>query len=250
MVYAFNDTNERKVLWQRMNVLRTSIAGPWVMCGDFNTVLSPMERMGGRTTNEEMDDFRNCIEDCGLFDGYVTGCFFTWNNKQGPEMRVYSRLDRFLVNQHWFDSMPDAYAHFHNEGLFDHTPCTIQVRCADFKSRRSFKYFNMWSSVDEFLPCVAQTWKERIMGTKMFSVVKRLQHLKHPLKQLNKALFDDVENDVARANVFLDFVQQQLHSDPMNSDWIEKKREAAKTFCELKHASDNFLTEVQSALDE
>ncbi|XP_074277922.1 uncharacterized protein LOC141601529 [Silene latifolia] len=42
----------------------------------------------------------------------ATGAFYTWNNKQPPETRVYSRLDRWLVNQDWMDMFSDYIANF------------------------------------------------------------------------------------------------------------------------------------------
>ncbi|KAK9756377.1 hypothetical protein RND81_01G092600 [Saponaria officinalis] len=247
MVYAFNDTHARKLLWEKMRYLRKSVQGAWVTYGDFYTILHPMERMGGMTTNEEMEDFCNCLEDCGLTDGTVNGCFSTWNNKQKLDTRIYNRLDRFLVNQEWINSVPDAYAYFHNEGLFDHTPCTIQLRCSDVKGKRSFKYFNMWSGVDDFIPYVARCWGEYVRGTKMFRVVKRFQMLKNSLKQLSKSLFDDFENNAIRAGLYLEYLQQQLRSDPMNPMLIDKEHDAAVTYCELKRASDSFLLQKSKA---
>ncbi|KAK9668763.1 hypothetical protein RND81_13G084800 [Saponaria officinalis] len=235
-----------KLLWNRLSTLGSSIGGPWVLCGDFNAVLHPMERLGGRSSDEEMDDFRTCIEGCGFIDSPASGCYFTWNNKQGAPTRIYSRLDRFMVNQQWLDFLPNVYAHFHNEGIFDHTPCTIQTRGADV-SKRSFKYFNMWSGVDDFLPCVAQTWGEYVKGTKMFSVVTRLKNLKKPLKLLNNNLFADVENNAIRAGLYLEYVQNKLRSDPLNPDWIEKETAAGKTYCELKRASDSYLLQKSKA---
>ncbi|XP_074283683.1 uncharacterized protein LOC141608219 [Silene latifolia] len=66
------------------------------MCGDFNCVLTPTERLGGHTTIEEMEDFQACVDHCSLLDSPATGSFYTWNNKQEPSIRVYSRLDRVL----------------------------------------------------------------------------------------------------------------------------------------------------------
>ncbi|XP_074278117.1 uncharacterized protein LOC141601719 [Silene latifolia] len=90
MVYAFNGINERAPLWDQLRKIASQISGPWAIAGDFNWSM------------------------------------FTWNNKQKLEERIYSRLDRFLVNRAWCDSFPDMYAQFLPEGMMDHTPCIVK----------------------------------------------------------------------------------------------------------------------------
>ncbi|XP_074297536.1 uncharacterized protein LOC141628271 [Silene latifolia] len=84
MVYAFNDTADMKSLWADLNGIASTVQGPWMICGDFNCVLSPAERLGGHTTEEEMSDFQDCLDQCQLFDSPAAGSFYTWNNKQDP----------------------------------------------------------------------------------------------------------------------------------------------------------------------
>ncbi|XP_074305236.1 uncharacterized protein LOC141640286 [Silene latifolia] len=147
MIYAFNGVQERKSLWTRLGYFKNHISGPWLLCGDFNTVLSPCERLGGQSTEEEIEDFQNCVDNCRLVDMVASGSYFTWNNKQEANTRVYSRLDRALVNHEWTLEKPDFYAHFHVEGTFDHTPCIIQSQGSSYQKKTCFKYFNMWSGV-------------------------------------------------------------------------------------------------------
>ncbi|XP_074314243.1 uncharacterized protein LOC141649452 [Silene latifolia] len=109
----------------KLEVINLNRTGTWALVGDFNTVLSPDERVGGNTKQDDMDDFIRCMASCGMTDIPSTGALFTWNNKQDLTTRIYSRLDRFLVNQAWLDIFPDMVAHFYPEGLFDHYPCII-----------------------------------------------------------------------------------------------------------------------------
>ncbi|XP_074266756.1 uncharacterized protein LOC141590039 [Silene latifolia] len=178
MIYAFNDVTERKELWAKLIAFNSKFKGPWVICGDFNTVLVPSERLGGKSTFEEMDDFQQCVNECGVTDCSAIGSFFTWTNKQEPASRVFSRLDRLLVNDEWLKDNPLAYAHFYYEGVFDHTPCVVQVQNDLEKPRRAFKYYNMWSQALDFKDCVHQVWNQTIPGTPMFQVVKKLKALK------------------------------------------------------------------------
>ncbi|XP_074266335.1 uncharacterized protein LOC141588810 [Silene latifolia] len=92
--------------------------------GDFNCVLSHSERLGGSSTDAEIDEFQSCLDACGLIDSPAQGAYYTWNNKQDASFRVFSRLDRVLINSEW--SREDAFhvCSFPSEGTFDHTPGT------------------------------------------------------------------------------------------------------------------------------
>ncbi|XP_062089757.1 uncharacterized protein LOC133796303 [Humulus lupulus] len=67
--------------------------------GDFNAILNADERVGNRVKGFHSSTFKDCIEECHLEDVKYTGCFFTWNNKQYKEGRIYSVIDRVMANQ-------------------------------------------------------------------------------------------------------------------------------------------------------
>ncbi|XP_074278502.1 uncharacterized protein LOC141602090 [Silene latifolia] len=248
MVYAFNGLHERKVLWSKLSQFKEHIQGAWAICGDFNTVLSPNKRLGGSSSEEEIIDFKNCIDDCDVMDCPATGSLFTWCNKHEPATMVYSRLDRVLVNQRWLQDYPQAYAHFYCEGIFYHCPCVVQSKLVGGKKKRSFKYFNMWSKSVDFQQCVKTIWDQDWPGTKMYKLVCKLKHLKGPLKNLNKNDFDDVEINFARAQMYLEKVQKSLRTDPLNPDLIVQEREAASSVRFLNDASYEVLLQKSKAV--
>ncbi|XP_074297639.1 uncharacterized protein LOC141628386 [Silene latifolia] len=72
-----------------------------------------LERLGGNTTEAEIEPFQECVSICCMEDVQATGALFTWSNKQEPTDRVYSRLDRAMGNQVWMENFGDYVAHFH-----------------------------------------------------------------------------------------------------------------------------------------
>ncbi|XP_074297059.1 uncharacterized protein LOC141627734 [Silene latifolia] len=197
MIYAFNDVTKRKDLWAKLIPFNSKFKGPWIICGDFNTVLVPSERLGGNSTFEELDDFQQCVNECGE-----------------PASRVFSRLDRLLVNDEWLKDNPLAYTHFYSEGVFDHTPCVVQVQNDLEKPRRAFKYYNIWSQAVEFKDCVHQVWNQTIPGTPMFQ----------------------------------DFIKQKLRDDPLNPVLLNQEREALDSFKFLEKACADFLLQKSKAI--
>ncbi|XP_074305021.1 uncharacterized protein LOC141639953, partial [Silene latifolia] len=147
-VYGYNKIEERVPLWN--DLMAWSITQPWVVLGDFNNVMYSNERIGKIVKDAEMKPFQDVVAACELQDIKTTGAFFTWTNKQPSETRVYSRIDRVLVNNEWVRKWPDYYAYYAPEGYFDHLslPCGLCVR--GIPRRKPFKFFNMWSKVSDF----------------------------------------------------------------------------------------------------
>ncbi|XP_074305703.1 uncharacterized protein LOC141640924 [Silene latifolia] len=204
--------------------------------GDFNNVLAMNERIGSEVTNAELRGFQNCIDACGLMDIPAHGAFFTWNNKHEVGDKVYSRIDRVLVNDEWLSHFPETHTMFHPEGLFDHFPCTITLWPKVIRKRGSFKYFNMWGSEPTFGDVVKQVWDYQIEGHTMFQVVKKLKLLKQPLNALNAASFANIETAANVALIHLHDVQSQLQLDPSSVLLQQNQKVVVEAYRELDKA--------------
>ncbi|XP_074297276.1 uncharacterized protein LOC141627980 [Silene latifolia] len=197
------------------------------------------ERVGGNTPSGEMEPFRQCVADCGVIDIDAKGSLFTWNNKQKPEERIYSRIDRFLINKDWRDHMPDLYAHFLPEGLMDHTPCIVSSS-KNSQRKCCFKYFNMWGDAKEFLPTVRSNWDKDLMGTSMFRLAK---NLKPPLKRLNTEGYNDIEHSTSRLQKQVHDLQEQLGRNPTDIQLLNAEYEASQELKKLSIARDSYLAQ-------
>ena len=68
-VYASPNFNKRKIFWDYLQNLATTISLPWVLLGDFNDMLSDDEKLGGLPLNRtHVSTFRACMDNCGLMD--------------------------------------------------------------------------------------------------------------------------------------------------------------------------------------
>ncbi|XP_074318047.1 uncharacterized protein LOC141654831 [Silene latifolia] len=234
VVYGFNSEGDRHDLWNQLKALKDICTGPWCICGDFNSLLNFNERIGSEVSWNEISEFRQCVSYCEVTDIQAHGSFFTWNNKQDPSTRVFSRLDRFLINMEWMELYPNSYAYFMNEGTFDHCPC-ICYRTTDLPIRKPcFRYFNMWSLDPSFKSIVQHEWNKTGTGVKMYQVITKLRSLKQPLKSLNKNQFSDVERAADIAKVLLDELQEQLKQNPQDQQINRAEREAAESFTLLQ----------------
>ncbi|XP_074318796.1 uncharacterized protein LOC141655625 [Silene latifolia] len=167
VVYGLNKLAERIPLWDSLRQYQKDVRGPWIVGGDFNTIMASNERIrGALITNAEM----------------------------APLAQVYSKLDRALVNVDWVDMFPDSYVYYLPEGLFNHCPGLIHFEGEVHRRGTPFKYFNMWSLAPEYDSIIRNGWNKEGQGTPMFRIVQKLRGLKADLKKLNKEQFGDIEN--------------------------------------------------------
>ncbi|XP_020256684.1 uncharacterized protein LOC109833427 [Asparagus officinalis] len=219
-IYAFNQMEARKVLWDELKSAQQSIRNePWLLCGDFNTVINSEEKIGGSIVSEsDTKDFRDFIDDCHLNQLKTTGCFYTWNNKQDHDSRVWCKLDRALVNDTWLLKYNASQVEFLLPNCSDHSPALVTIFEDCSKGKKPFRYFKMWSKHDSFIPVVSAIWQTKVEGFKMYTVCKRLQLLRGALKELNKRHYANISEQFLRARRALEEAQGRLQNSPLNPE--------------------------------
>ncbi|XP_020243178.1 uncharacterized protein LOC109821400 [Asparagus officinalis] len=149
-VYGFNQTKGRKELWADLIQIQEIIGNvPWLICGDFNAMIDKDDKLGGAVLSDsDTRDFNNCIEDCHL----------------EAEARVWSRLDRALVNDQWITAYNSSYAEYLLPHFSDHSPGLISIYEDCLQGKKSFKFFKMWTKHADYLPTVSNVWESDIQG--------------------------------------------------------------------------------------
>ncbi|XP_074314439.1 uncharacterized protein LOC141649654 [Silene latifolia] len=197
--------------------------------------------LGSPVSGDEIADFRLCVDYCDIMDIQAQGSFFTWNNKQDPSTRVFSRLDRCLITNDWMQLYPDSYAYFMNEGMFDHSPI-VCFRRKDVQFRKaSFKYFNMWGMDADFKTIVKREWDKYVHGITMYQVITKLKNLKKSLRLLNKNRYADIKRAAEVARAQLDYLQPQMHRQPGDPLIIQRENDDVASFYSLQKARASFL---------
>ncbi|KAL0292909.1 UNVERIFIED_CONTAM: hypothetical protein Sangu_3248600 [Sesamum angustifolium] len=136
VVYGANDTISRRGLWQKLVLLANSISDePWIVGGDFNTVLDMSEVCGSSADiHLAMTEFRDCLLDTGLIHLPVQGERFSWHNCSEGDRSLWKRLDRLLVNDTWLSQWPNSHYHCLHARTSDHSPLVIRGDTATTRS--------------------------------------------------------------------------------------------------------------------
>ncbi|XP_074298263.1 uncharacterized protein LOC141629103 [Silene latifolia] len=213
-----------------------------MVCGDFNNLLNLNERIGGAPVSwNDVMPMRHMVGTCNLAEVKSVEAYFTWNNKHESGSNIYNKRDRVFVNREWLTSYPKCYANFLPEGLFDYCPCLVNFKNNEPQKRSPFKYFNMWSLVEEFEDTVRQSLVKNVRGSPMYRVVTKLKSLKKGLRDLNNKNFSDIENITRVTEISLREFQVMLIKDPLNKEWCEAEAASAKELTLLKKARDQYL---------
>ncbi|KAK6150890.1 hypothetical protein DH2020_015822 [Rehmannia glutinosa] len=209
-VYGLNKVADRKPLWEELERIRMVVKNPWLLVGDFNSVLSSGDRKNGAPTRPfEIKDFNNCCSTLGLSDLPSKGHFFTWTNNS-----VWSKLDRAMVDNDWLLDHPHSEAHFLPSGISDHSPCIVSMSLPSSIGKAPWRFFNMWTDHDDFIPLVQDNWQRYIRGTAQFKLRMKLKLLKADLKELNSKHYSHISSRALKAKTELKEAQSQLESSP------------------------------------
>ncbi|KAL0298100.1 UNVERIFIED_CONTAM: putative ribonuclease H protein [Sesamum calycinum] len=224
VVYGANDTISRRGLWQKLVTLANSISDePWIVGGDFNTVLDMSEVCGSSADIRlAMTEFRDCILDTSLIHLPVQGERFSWHNCSEGDRSLWKRLDRLIVNDAWLGQWPNSHYHCLNARTSDHSPLVIRGDTATH-TVSMFRFDNYLTLSSEFTPSVQNVWRHRIEGTSMYAVTRKLRALKPVFRTLRKKK-GDLSLNVKLAAEFLGTVQQLLQTDRHNAFLIRLEK--------------------------
>ncbi|KAK6115232.1 hypothetical protein DH2020_007501 [Rehmannia glutinosa] len=97
----------RRQSWNNFRNLATTLEPPWIICGDFNEVLTQSEFQGSnQRASWQMDLFRNTLQHLNMFDLGYEGSPFTWSCLLTSPHTQRAMLDRAVCNSIWYDLFP------------------------------------------------------------------------------------------------------------------------------------------------
>ena len=168
------------------------------------------------------------------------GRFFTWTNKQDGERRVFSQIDRILVNEGWRTQFENAMVHFMPEGDYDHCPGMVCVH-KDQQGRKPFRFFNMWTTATDYTRVVSRVWDMQVRGCPMYRVTQKLKQLKLELKWLNKQGFSDIQVNAYQAEQQMLQAQEQMHRNLGDSSLVDAEKKATECYKKAQAMYVSFL---------
>nr|XP_027083663.1 uncharacterized protein LOC113705962 [Coffea arabica] len=212
-VHARCTPGERCELWE--GLLRDNPgSAAWLVGGDFNVILDAGEKKGGRAFNPgEAMEFRQFINEANLSDVGFSGAQFTWCNNRHGRARIWKRLDRVLVNEGYSDTgMSLAVSHLARESS-DHAPLLLSVSTRLDTKPKSFRFLNVWTGHEDFMPMVQESWEQPCGGPPLQVLYCKLKRLRGSIREWSRRVFGDIFQTVRQKEEEVRLAEVRVESD-------------------------------------
>lgn len=136
--------------------LALSVSGPWLIGGDFNSILYAHEKQGGHTRHSGVCGlFQNWFDNHQIFYLKFKGPRFTWAHGT-----LYKPLDRAVCNNDWLLKFANNSVLHLPKVASDHRPVLVRFDKANPRNQvnRPFRFLASWLTHDNFNTFVQQTW--------------------------------------------------------------------------------------------
>lgn len=200
-VYGRNTPAERRPLWDYISSHSLAFSHtPWILLGDFNSIMHSDQREGGATSwLSHSEDFQQAAHLAQLIVIPYQGLKFTWHNGQNSAQNIQKKLDWVLGNSSLIQCWPSTSATFLPRTVSDHSAAVVMFWPPMKPKSFQFKFLNLWTSRDEFLPTVSQAWNIEVLGDPMMRLAAKLKSVKVALKAFHKLHSSHISSRVLEA---------------------------------------------------
>uniref|UniRef100_A0A2N9HAJ1 Reverse transcriptase domain-containing protein n=1 Tax=Fagus sylvatica TaxID=28930 RepID=A0A2N9HAJ1_FAGSY len=147
--YGAPETHRCEESWNLLRSLNNQSSLSWLCFGDFNEIVRRAELRGHRTRNEnQMQGFRDVINDCGFIDLGHRGSEFTWCNNRKGLSTTWLRLDRAMANNDWLLRFNINIVHHLESSASDHKPLLVDCHPMPTQDQKHklFRFEDVWHS--------------------------------------------------------------------------------------------------------
>lgn len=132
--YGHLDAAQRSSSWKLLETLNAQLDLPWVVFGDFNEITHIDEKCGWTERDaNQMESFRNALDNCELRDLGFIGQRFTWCNGRIGDQRTLVRLDCMVANNRWIELFQQDKVYHMSMSSSDH--CLLALYLAPLQRR-------------------------------------------------------------------------------------------------------------------
>lgn len=189
--------SQRKYFWEALDNIALAFSGPWLLLGDFNTIISQSDKHGGKpVASSSSGGLNGLIQQHGLIDMGFHGHPYTWSNGRSGAANIQARLDRGLMTGSWQLLFPDAHL-FHLPSLqSDHKPLLLSLHKKDVFRSRPFRFKGMWTLKKSSFDVIRKVWHSRVPGSPLDQVVTCPRHTEVAMKKWNIKVFGRIQVNI------------------------------------------------------
>ncbi|XP_026396164.1 uncharacterized protein LOC113290791 [Papaver somniferum] len=197
-IYEDNYYITRNLLWDSITDFASFNHRPWVLLGDFNSLLVPSDKVGGASVLPHHylgSGFK-------IMDLQFSGCFYTWSNFQQDGTMIRPKLDRVMVNVEWIQQ--------------------FQISKAEFLLPEK-----------DFMEVVKRGWNIVVRGNPMISLVTKMKNVKLEIIKWKNSRFKNMSKQVLQDKERMDSTQLLLQSHPLDHELARRERSYVAEYVKL-----------------
>ena len=160
MTFVYGDpvVECREYVWERLTRMSTTRTGAWLMCGDFNEIVSNQEKRGGRKRPEtSFLPFKLMLNICGMMEFPYKGNSMSWIGYKSSR-KVQCRLDRAVGNEDWHQFFSHTNVEYLKLWGSDQRPILTRIQSRSVRLQRCFKFDRRWLYKDGFKDAIEAGW--------------------------------------------------------------------------------------------
>ncbi|XP_073136956.1 uncharacterized protein [Henckelia pumila] len=144
--YGFPERSRRRASWNLLHTLAHRSSLLWKKIGRL------------RHPTSIINDFRETLNVCGLFDLVMKGHWFTWERSRGTTHFVDERLDRALAISSWLGVFSTSEVINLDVVSSDHNVILLKPSSTVFCRNKRFRFENSWLLESKCKAIVKQGW--------------------------------------------------------------------------------------------
>ena len=227
-VYGPNNTLGKKTVWAELgSVISEHKDSPIVLGGDFNTILSLNEKVGGaQNLSLSSTEFKSWIDEFNLLEIPTSNGIFTWNNRRKDNEYIAEKLDRFFIVGDISSYNKDFISNILPFAGSDHFPICLEISEPSKPQRNPFKCEKMWFQDLNFLELIKTWWTQaNFVGSKMFIFISKLKLLKENILRWNRDHFNNIFKEKLEIEDKLKNLNQDIIKHGMNYERYNLEKE-------------------------
>ena len=218
----------KRLVWEEIGSFINNFKGNlFLIGGDFNTILSINEKIGGNhQLSQASKDFKAWCDSHSLIDIPISNGIYTWNNRRQNFAYIAEKLDRFMIK----GDLDAKNMNFHSSILpiagSDHFPVRFEFSEPQKPARNPFKCEKMWFLDADFLNNIKEWWaQDEFVGSKMYVFVAKMKKLKERILRWNKEHFKDIFKEKIDIENQLKELNSEVIKKGMNNDSYMREKE-------------------------
>lgn len=180
IVYGPQLQAEKQLFLGELLLVRSSCAGAWLLCGDFNMICHAEDKNTRRLDHRGMRRFMSFLHGANVEELHLSGRRFTWSNRR--ERPTLERLDRVFASPEWLGLFPSHLLRPLSSDCSDHCPLLLRTDAIPWAKCR-FRFEAFWAKLPGLLDAIKIAWTPTLLHADPFQVLDyKLRNTANALK--------------------------------------------------------------------